>query len=122
MDYPLLIPDHAIVQHVYSRVFVFTRVTGHIRLDGNVWTYLFICDPFLGAEKSGYKSGLAVMTMNRVSDWVSECINEQSSREHLRNLEKDGFGVVVRVLRNIKSTWKLALSEFETFLEDIVSG
>ena len=110
-----------LVHHVYPRMFVFSRVTGHIRREGNCWTFLFLCDPFFGAEKARYKSDIAEITISNIRNWVGECVNEGSSQEHLRNLEQDGFGVVVKVLRDIKSTWKLTLNEFEDFLEEIVS-
>lgn len=111
-----------LVHHVFPRIFVLSRVTGHVQREDNSWTFLFICDPFFGAEKARYQSDIAGITISEIRDWVGECFNEGSSQEHLGNLEQDGFGIIVKILRDIKSTWKLILNEFENFLEEIVSG
>jgi hypothetical protein len=101
-------------------MFVITRVTGHIRRDGDAWTFLFFCDPFFGSQEANYASDIPAKSLSEVKDWVYDCIHPRSSQIHLNSLEKDGFGVVVKILRDIKSSWKLLLNEFETFLEDIV--
>lgn len=56
------------------------------------------------------------------ADWIRKSLDESTPDKHFEELTRDGFGLVVKVLREIKSTWKLLLTEFETFLEDIVSN
>ena len=43
-----------------------------------------------------------------------------SPLDHFQRLESDGFGCIVKILRDIKSSWKLLLGEMEDFLEDLV--
>jgi hypothetical protein len=38
----------------------------------------------------------------------------------MENVGNDGFGLVAKILRDIKSSWKSMLTALETFLEDIV--
>lgn len=59
--------------------------------------------------------------MLRLSDWIASSLNDQTPSSHYDRLAKDGFGLVAKVLREVKSSWKILLSDFETFLEEIVS-
>ena len=54
------------------------------------------------------------------SRWITDAINQESPTEHLQRLCLDGFGLIVKILRNIKTSWRLLLSEMEDFLEDVV--
>jgi hypothetical protein len=85
-----------------------------------LWTFLFFCEPFFGSKESKYVSDIPENSLSDVKEWISECVHSGSSHDHLENLEKDGFGVIVKILRDIKSSWKLMLNEFENFLEEIV--
>lgn len=85
-----------------------------------MWTFLFFCDPFIGSEKANYVSDIPGNSLSDIKSWVPECLHEKSLKDHLISLENDGFGVVVKILRDIKSSWKLMLNEFEDFLETIV--
>lgn len=42
------------------------------------------------------------------------------SPEYLRDIAKDGSGIIAKILRDIKSSWKLMLAEMEGFLEYVV--
>ena len=52
--------------------------------------------------------------------WLSDALSTNCPQEHLDRLVKDGFGLIVKILRDIKSSWKLLLSEMEDFPEDLV--
>lgn len=108
------------VLDIYPRIFVFRRLTGHLRRDANLWTFLFFCEPFDGFKESNFVSDIPENSISDVKEWIPECIYAGSSQDHLENLERDGFGVVVKILRDIKSSWKLMLNEFENFLDEIV--
>jgi hypothetical protein len=102
-------------------MYVIRRVAGHLRRDGALWTFLFFCDPVLALEESKYTPDIPGESMDCISDWITKSLNEATPDGHYEDLVRDGFGLIVKVLREIKSSWKLLLSEFETFLEDIVS-
>jgi hypothetical protein len=58
--------------------------------------------------------------MPPLTKWLTEALMPDSPQDHLERLANDGFGLVVKILRDIKSSWKLLLSEMEDFLEDLV--
>ncbi len=96
------------------------RVTTHLRRDSELWTLLFICDPFPGYEESRYTPDVPGNALSTPSSWIMNCLNNQSSQEYLGKVAEDAFGLVVKVLRDIKTSWKLMLSDMELFLENIV--
>ena len=114
---PLLNSD----DFIGPRMYIIRRVSGHLRRDGSAWTFLFFCDPVATFEESHYVSDIPGQSMPYPTDWITGSLNDDTPADHYDRLIKDGFGLVVKVLREIKSSWKLLLSEFETFLEDIVS-
>lgn len=83
--------------------------------------FLYFCEPFQGFEQSGYVHDIPGNSMPPLSQWVTDSINPDSPQDHFQRLMADGFGLVVKILRDIKSSWKLLLGEMEEFLEDIVS-
>ena len=101
-------------------MYVIRRVSGHLRRDGDLWTFLYFCDPFEGFERSGYVNDLPGRSLAPLSSWLTDAFNPSSPQDHLQRLVSDGFGCVVKILRDIKSSWKLLLSEMEDFLEDLV--
>jgi hypothetical protein len=42
------------------------------------------------------------------------------SQHYAVNINKDGFGLIAKIVREIKSSWKLLLTALEIFLDDIV--
>ena len=109
--------DHGVER---SRIYVIRRVSGHLQFDGQLWTFLFFCEPFKDFELSGYRQDIIGESMPPISRWVADAINANTSDEHLQRVGHDGYGLVVKILRDIKSTWKLLLSEMENFLEEVV--
>ncbi|KAK3171563.1 hypothetical protein OEA41_003647 [Lepraria neglecta] len=105
-----------------QRVYVIRRVSGHLRLDGHLWTFLFFCEPFQDFEKTGYRQDIPGNAMPPLSEWVTKAINEETPQEHLDRLGFDGYGLIVKVLRDIKTSWKLLLGEMEDFLEDFMES
>ncbi|KAL9100917.1 MAG: hypothetical protein Q9163_003777 [Psora crenata] len=58
--------------------------------------------------------------MPPLSQWMSDAIDPETPQSRFENLAVDGFGVVVKILRDMKSSWKLLLGEMEDFLEDLI--
>lgn len=104
-----------------QRIYVIRRVSGHLRKDGLSWTFLFFCDQIPDFEESHYVSDIPGQSMPCLSDWISGSLNDHTPDHHCQRLVQDGFGLVVKVLREIKSSWKLFLNDLATFLEDVVS-
>jgi hypothetical protein len=102
------------------RVYIIRRVSGHLRQDGKVWTFLYFCDPFESYQETGYVEDIPGQGMLSLSSWLQEALSTQSSEDHLHRLTADGFGLVVKILRDIKTSWKIFLSEVEEFLENLV--
>ena len=82
---------------------------------------MFFCEAFQDFEKTGYRQDIPGNAMPPLSEWVTKAINEETPQEHLDRLGFDGYGLIVKVLRDIKTSWKLLLGEMEDFLEDFVS-
>ncbi|KAL9608166.1 MAG: hypothetical protein Q9167_006986 [Letrouitia subvulpina] len=57
--------------------------------------------------------------MTPLPEWLGEIISPQAPQDYLERLAHDGFGLVVKILRDIKSSWKLLLGEMEDFLEEL---
>ncbi|KAK3382999.1 hypothetical protein B0T24DRAFT_661591 [Lasiosphaeria ovina] len=55
-----------------------------------------------------------------MSSWVDDYVGENCPEAFIDDLSRDGFGFVLKVLREIKTSWKLFLNEMERFLEDLV--
>jgi hypothetical protein len=55
-----------------------------------------------------------------MASWVDNYVGEISAEAFLDDLSTDGFGFVLKVLREIKTSWKLFLNEMERFLEELV--
>lgn len=82
---------------------------------------MFFCDPSVGFEDSGLVQDIPGGSIAPLSQWVAEAVSSESPKDHIERLETDGYGLVVKILRDIKSSWKLPLGEMEEFLEDLVS-
>lgn len=102
-------------------MFVIRRISGHLRRDNNAWTFLYLCDPFEGFDDAHFNEYIPGNTLNLLQNWVSECLYDGMARVHATNLCLDGFGITTKILRDIKSTWKLFLADLEIFLEELVS-
>ncbi|KAH0543624.1 hypothetical protein FGG08_002062 [Glutinoglossum americanum] len=100
-------------------MYVIRRATGYLRRDDLLWTFLYFCDPFPTFEESHYVSDIPGNSMLNLQDWIDKSLDDKNPDSHYEMLMQDGFGLVVKVLREIKTSWKLLLSEFETFLEEI---
>lgn len=59
------------------------------------------------------------VALSNVHEWISECLHADMSHDYAKNICNDGFGFTIKILRDIKSSWKLLLTALETFLEDI---
>jgi hypothetical protein len=105
---------------VGPRMYAIRRVSGHLRRDGSAWTFLFFCDQIPTFGDSHYVSDIPTQSMPCLSDWIVGSLSDQTPATYCERLVQDGFGLVVKVLREIKSSWKLLLCEFEAFLEEIV--
>lgn len=101
-----------------SRVFIIRRISCHIRLDGNLWTVIFLNDPYLDLSEARFVCDIPGQVQQPVTSWVLDLIN--SDKSLIEDLRRDGFGFTARLLREIKTTWKLLLNELEVFLEQIV--
>lgn len=103
------------------RVFAIRKISGHIRRDKNLWTFIYLCYPFVDLEAAHLVPDIPGNVQPHLTAWISSFLNQDSPRALLDDLGKDGFGFVLRVLREVKTTWKLLLHEMETFLELLVS-
>lgn len=97
------------------------RASGHLKKEGSNWTFIFLCDPFPDFENSGYISDIPGNSLPPLADWMEGLLSHDTAEPYLDRLRVDGFGFTVKILRDIKSSWKLLLSEMETFLETLVS-
>jgi len=52
--------------------------------------------------------------------WLSEYVKDDTPSELIDDLGRDGFGLVLKILRDMKTSWKLLLNEMEVFLEALV--
>jgi hypothetical protein len=111
-----------VVPNALPRVFVLRRIAGHLRRDGKLWTFLFFNDPYVDLSGAQYTLDIPGGVQHPVSAWITEYVHETSPNSLLNDLAEDGFGLVSRCLREIKSTWKLLLSEMDDFLESMVSS
>jgi hypothetical protein len=109
-------------QVMSSRVFVIRRISGHLRRDKDLWTFIYFCHPYTDLSNASLVSDIPGNVQPHLTSWITNFLGESSPSELLANLEKDGFGLVQRVLREIKSTWKLLLNELEVFLENLVGA
>lgn len=109
----------AAVSFEHPKIFVIRRISGHLRRDGKLWTFLYMCDPIDGFDKAHYVSDIPGTALSDITEWMSDCLHEQMSQSYALNICTDGFGLIVKILRDIKSSWKLMLTELETFLEDM---
>lgn len=112
---------HSSVQSVSPRLYVLRRISGHLRRDGQLWTFIFFNDPYVDLSAAHYALDIPGGVQHPLSSWITEYVNKSTPEALLRDLSVDGFGLVTRVLREIKSTWKLLLNEIEHFLELLVS-
>ena len=96
------------------------RISGHLRRDGNLWTFLYFNDPYVDLSAAKYILDIPGGVQHPPESWITAYFNENTAEKILEDLQKDGFGLILHVLREVKSTWKLLLSHMETFLEAIV--
>ncbi len=96
------------------------RIAGHLRRDGNLWTFVFFTDPYVDISAANYVQDTPGNVLSPFSMWLSEYVKSDSKPELIGDLERDGFGLVLKVLRDIKTSWKLLLSEMEEFIETLV--
>ena len=82
---------------------------------------MFFCEPFQDSKSLAIDRDIPGNAMLPLSEWVTKAINEETPQEHLDRLGFDGYGLIVKVLRDIKTSWKLLLGDMEDFLEDFVS-
>lgn len=97
------------------------RISGHLRRDGNLWTFLYFNDPYVDLSAAKYILDIPGGVQHPPESWITAYFNETTAEKILEDLQKDGFGLILHVLREVKSTWKILLSHMETFLETIVS-
>jgi hypothetical protein len=104
-----------------QRMYVIRRAAGYLQREKDQWTFLYFGQPFQHFERTGFVSDIPGESMAPMADWLKNALSKDSPQEHLSRLAEDGFGLVVKILRDIKSSWKLLLSDMEEFLEDLVS-
>lgn len=102
------------------RVFVIRRVTGHLRLDGDLWTFMYLCDPYVDMRDAQFSTSIPGGVQRPLDQWMDDYVVDQSPEAFIDDLCTDGFGFVLGILREIKTSWKLFLNEMEVFLEDLV--
>ncbi|PVH79483.1 hypothetical protein DL98DRAFT_589352 [Cadophora sp. DSE1049] len=98
------------------RIFVLRRIAGHLRHDNNLWTFIFFADPYLDISSANYISDIPGGAVSPFSVWLSEYVKDTTPQQLLDDLGGDGFGLVLQVLRNVKTSWKLLLNEMEVFM------
>ena len=92
-------------------MFVIRRIAGHVRLDRKVWTFVFFSDRYVDLRGANYIKDSPSNVQSPLLMWMSESLTEDTPGVLFDNLSRDGFGFVLRVLREIKTTWKLLLHE-----------
>ncbi|KAK5159436.1 hypothetical protein LTS14_002578 [Recurvomyces mirabilis] len=102
-----------------SRVFVIRRISGHIRKDEGLWTFIYFCYPNTDLADAHLVTDIPGGVQPHFTTWITDFLQAASPTELLDDLSHDGYGFVLRVLREIKTTWKLLLNEMEVFLEDL---
>ncbi|KAL1585693.1 hypothetical protein WHR41_05974 [Cladosporium halotolerans] len=102
-----------------SRVYVVRQISGYIRRDKGLWTFIYMCYSYTDISDAHLDTEIPGNTQPHLSSWITEFLNVNSPDELVADLQEDGFGFVQRVLREIKSTWKLLLNDMEAFLEDM---
>ena len=102
------------------KIYAIRRVSGHLRLEADRWAFIYFCDEFKDFEKTHMLRQVPNNAMTPLTDWLNEAISPQTPQEHLDRLGHDGFGLVVKILWDIKSSWKLLLGEMEEFLDELV--
>jgi hypothetical protein len=102
------------------RVFVLRKISGHLRRDGRLWTFIYFNDPYIDLSAAHFAIDIPGGVQHPIKSWITQFFNQQTPEVLLKELGEDGFGLVNRVLREIKSTWKLLLNEMEYFLEALV--
>ncbi|KAH7378650.1 hypothetical protein BKA64DRAFT_245780 [Cadophora sp. MPI-SDFR-AT-0126] len=96
------------------------RIAGHLRHDGNLWTFIFFfTDPYIDISDSNYVQDTPGNLLSPFHMWLSEYVREDTPSELIDDLGRDGFGLVLKVLRDMKTSWKLLLNEMEVFLETL---
>lgn len=103
-------------------MFVIRRISAHIRRDATLWTVLFFSDPHVSLDHAHYEADVPGRAQPLPEVWLTDWIRETSPPDLIKDLGKDGFGFVLRLLREIKGTWKLLLNEMEIFLEDMIEA
>ena len=78
-----------------------------------------MCDPFEGFNEAKYVSDVPGTSLSDITEWMANSVHEGMNDTYAHNICRDGFGLIVKILRDIKSSWKLLLTELETFLEDM---
>ena len=78
-----------------------------------------MCDPIDGFDQAHYMFDIPGTALSDIAEWISDCLRERISQSYAQDICTDGFGLIVKILRDIKSSWKLMLTELETFLEDM---
>ena len=101
-------------------MYVIRRVSGNLRKDGKLWTFLYLSDPFQNFEQTGYISDTPNNALRPISTWLTEAMEPIGPQDHFQLRESDGFGRIVKILRDIKSSCKLLLGGMEDCLEDLV--
>lgn len=101
-------------------MFVIQNIAGHVRLDRKLWTFIFFSDPHVDLSAANYIEYIPSNVQSPLSMWISEFLNEDTPDALFDDLRRDGFGFVLRVLREITTTWKLLLHEMQIFLESLV--
>lgn len=101
-------------------VFIIRRIAGHLRRDGHLWTFLYFCDPYVDMREANFVSHIPGKAQPPLESWMDAYIGTQTSPAFIDDLCEDGFGFVVSILREIKTSWKLFLNGMEVFLENLV--
>lgn len=108
------------ITEAQQRIFVIRRISGHLRRDGDLWTFIYLNDPNFNLNAAQYSTDIPGNVQPPVECWLTELLSDNASPKFLQDLGSDGYGFVVMVLREIKTTWKLLLYEMERFLERMV--
>jgi len=103
-----------------SRIFMIRRISGHLRYDDGLWTFLYFCDPYTQMDDAHFASDIPGNMQPPLESWVTDVLRDDTPEAFIDDLAKDGFGLVLRILREIKTSWKLLLNELEVFLEELV--
>ncbi|KAL0262803.1 hypothetical protein SLS55_001777 [Diplodia seriata] len=93
-------------------------------MDYELWTSRFQssdreCDPYINMDAAKFATDIPGDVQSPLASWITEFVDESSPSALLEYLSQDGFGFVLKVLREIKTTWKLLLNEMEVFLEEL---